>query len=163
VSAKILRKYTQVHVQHSDFVHEVIGHEERADGLYYRVARFNGADNRFVAESAVIPCALQGNGQEVAKPVPGFPGALCPHTENAEGCANCQAALERARVVAVLDAWAEKSPTDRHWATYPGDAVEDEPFCSLGSMFRNKVRNFTGPTPDAARSAAAKAIEAGEV
>ena len=65
-------------------------------------------------------------------------------------------ALERARVVAILDAWGLDNGFE--W-TCQGRTVtlctylegSDEPF------------RFTGPTPDAARAAAARAIESGEV
>ncbi len=93
------------------------------------------------------------------------------------GCSWCEDGegaklIERARIVGVLDAWAdagerwqgrswmyefcESSTGNNHCITleYNGDAevghVED-------------WDSYTGPTPDAARAAAAKAIEAGEV
>lgn len=74
-----------------------------------------------------------------------------------------QSALERARVVAVLDGWADK---ERGWHTSETWDKGDQawlvmlhgPHSEIGSE-----PSFTGPTPDAARAAAARAIEAGEV
>ncbi len=60
-------------------------------------------------------------------------------------------ALERARVVGVLDA----HPTERGWEVYPHGKVWR---CGLGS-----AKQIEGSTPDDARAAAARAIEAGEV
>lgn len=73
---------------------------------------------------------------------------------------NCLVALERARVVGVLDAWAEK--TKGWWTTdtflTPGIAGW---VCEM--EWPGGKRTFSRETPDAARAAAAKAIEAGEV
>lgn len=70
-------------------------------------------------------------------------------------------AVERARVVGVLDAWAKRVAGRAH-TMRNGDMSE---VCDLefvnGRTKHNK--GFFGPTPDAARAAAAKAIEAGEV
>lgn len=71
-----------------------------------------------------------------------------------------QAALERARVVAVLDGWAETSPGCGWRMTDMGST----PTCTLYPTVRTaEARHFTASTPDAARAAAARAIEAGEV
>ncbi len=70
------------------------------------------------------------------------------------------AALERARVVGVLDVWAEKHKS-LNWASWP-DCGPNGYACCLTHL-DDSTRDFYGPTPDAARAAAAKAIEAGEV
>ena len=80
-------------------------------------------------------------------------------------------ALERARVVGVLDAWAdEHSGYSFRTDTEPGDCYSEEPWlCHVASADGRKVSAAykklagRGETPDAARAAAAKAIEAGEV
>lgn len=64
-------------------------------------------------------------------------------------------ALERARVVGVLDAWAERYGYD--WNSDPRAET-----CTL-HPFRWNARVFSGATPDAARAAAAEFIESGEV
>ncbi len=74
------------------------------------------------------------------------------------------AVLERARVVAVLDGWAERRG-------FTGSIVLDcDNEGATASRFRVafherrlQTRHFYGPTADAARAAAAKAIQAGEV
>lgn len=68
--------------------------------------------------------------------------------------------LERARVVGVLDAWAGQS-IQFAWE-YMMAMSRGEWMCRLwkGSAI---VRSFAGHSADAARAAAAKAIEAGEV
>lgn len=70
------------------------------------------------------------------------------------------AVLERARVVGVLDAWAGQS-IQFAWE-YMMAMSRGEWMCRLwkGSAI---VRSFAGHSADAARAAAAKAIEAGEV
>jgi hypothetical protein len=74
-------------------------------------------------------------------------------------------ALECARVVAVLDAWAVyRGPAGRGGQWY----VVQDTICALhvlppGADTELPVRYFDGETADAARAAAAKAIEAGEV
>ncbi len=66
-------------------------------------------------------------------------------------------ALECARVVGVLDAWAERNSCDP-FRTEPYNAgalwICRSAYCPI---------RFEGPTADAARAAAAKAIESGEV
>lgn len=62
-------------------------------------------------------------------------------------------ALERARVVGVLDAWAKARPCR-------GYMVSDTGCVLYGTPGEPK---YHGSTSDAARAAAAKAIEAGEV
>ncbi len=62
-----------------------------------------------------------------------------PHQWQPDPGADLAVALERARVVGVLDAWAAKNDDTR------------------------VAGPFQAETPDAARAAAAKAIEAGEV
>ena len=68
-------------------------------------------------------------------------------------------ALERARVVAVLDGWAvtgrRNVPQVQRALSGPGWSV------LVAGAERDYF--FEGPTPDAARAAAARAIEAGEV
>ncbi len=74
-------------------------------------------------------------------------------------------ALERARVVAVLDGWAQANPG---WAWR---CIETGARCCCEGVFIHNNReplnderfDCYGPTPDAARAAAARAIEAGEV
>lgn len=69
-------------------------------------------------------------------------------------------ALERDRVVGVLDKWAgsPKGAAHRTWDDGCGTWVCDlVPSNAMGPV------KFRGPTPDAARAAAALAIEAGEV
>lgn len=67
-------------------------------------------------------------------------------------------ALERARVVAVLDGWAEK-----HGARYQLLSL-GAIGCRVSLVKRGATPlHLDGPTPDAARAAAARAIEAGEV
>jgi hypothetical protein len=69
-----------------------------------------------------------------------------------------EAALERARVVGVLDAWASDGYREhRAMASSDGRGV-----CALFNYAR-KSPYFYGKTIDEARAAAAKAIEAGEV
>ena len=71
------------------------------------------------------------------------------------------ALLERARVVGVLDAWTERNPHGGPFATGPN--VDAPP--SLGAFVCSNGEGaaFYGPSYDAARGAAAKAVEAGEV
>lgn len=71
-------------------------------------------------------------------------------------------ALERARVVGVLDAWAERTgvePAVYRSLNKPGLWCCD---CD-GLSDPNARRRFYGNSRDAARAAAAKAIESGEV
>ena len=71
-------------------------------------------------------------------------------------------ALERARVVGVLDAWA-KGAKALEWGVT--DCTE-QACCTLQVTHAGgavKDTDFYGATADAARAAAAKAIEAGEV
>ena len=65
--------------------------------------------------------------------------------------------LERARVVGVLDAWATKENYVRFGTNYDGQGV-----CVLVRALKGD-KMFYAVTLDAARAAAAKAIEAGEV
>lgn len=73
--------------------------------------------------------------------------------------------LERARVVGVLDAWQAAQPARapktvrRRVEVRRGDFGDWECCCETLDRFYK----FGGPTPDAARAAAAKAIESGEV
>lgn len=71
-------------------------------------------------------------------------------------------ALERARVVGVLDAWAAgpAPDSDRSWATR---CVEEGRLFACHLVTHDSNRKWCGKTADAARAAAAKAIEAGEV
>lgn len=71
-------------------------------------------------------------------------------------------ALERARVVGVLDAWAAVPAldSDRSWATR---CVEEGLLFACHLVTHDSNRKWFGKTPDAARAAAAKAIESGEV
>lgn len=77
------------------------------------------------------------------------------------GITETLAAIERARVVGVLDAWAKPGQFVAVGGGYYG-ATNDT--CDV-SLVRDDyvVRRFGGETLDAARAAAAKAIEAGEV
>ncbi len=91
-------------------------------------------------------------------------------------------ALERARVVGVLDAWAiglgghADSIRAAGWSSLasgsPGKIESDKPTCWLyyeewsgedDGYWVAKEKLFDAATPDAARAAAAKAIESGEV
>lgn len=68
-------------------------------------------------------------------------------------------ALERARVVAVLDGWAEKRGT-----LTPAPRKRPKRLGGGYIVFTGKAcRGFMGESRDAARAAAARAIEAGEV
>ncbi len=67
--------------------------------------------------------------------------------------------LERARVVAVLDGWADRN------RTCPAPCANRVDEFTDGGAWRVIVTGypwFFGATPDAARAAAAKAIESGE-
>lgn len=81
--------------------------------------------------------------------------------------AQLSAALERARVVGVLDAWAAKPGNENYpFKTQPAEGFgpEDSWCCWSESVdVPGRKQFFYGPDPDAARAAAAKAIEAGEV
>ncbi len=71
-------------------------------------------------------------------------------------------ALERARVVGVLDAWAKGSKS-LGWECCDCDK---QTCCTLEITENGgatRTIEYYGATPDAARAAAAKAIEAGEV
>jgi hypothetical protein len=79
-------------------------------------------------------------------------------------------ALERARVVGVLDSWVEKPRPHNGFAWCildegaPGDPQRF--ICELrtvGMADDDDGLQFSGATPDAARAAAAKAIETGAV
>jgi len=66
-------------------------------------------------------------------------------------------AIERARVVGVLDAWCGPESRKRSWSSEPF-----KPFmCTLSD--NGEHWSFEASTPDAARAAATKAIEAEEV
>lgn len=84
---------------------------------------------------------------------------------NRDECTDLLGALERARVVAVLDGWQRANPG---WAVYvQGDSTQwwcGSEFNHPGyePLFDARFELF-GETPDAARAAAARAIEAGEV
>lgn len=70
-------------------------------------------------------------------------------------------ALERARVVGVLDAWQSADRLSRESALFH---TSGHSWCiALVSNSGGTRSYFYGDTPDAARAAAAKAIEAGEV
>lgn len=76
------------------------------------------------------------------------------------GCNWCEdgagaALIERARVVGVLDVWAGLG---NFWLIRRHSAAGDEWQC----WCNNKLTSW-GPTPDAARAAAAKAIEEGSI
>lgn len=82
-----------------------------------------------------------------------------------QGCDSAFAAeIERARVVGVLDAWAERNE-EHPFITQRGESDEAERWCCWRENYVGETVQcyFYGPTPDAARAAAAKAIEAGEV
>lgn len=68
------------------------------------------------------------------------------------------AALERARVVGVLDGWAEKNSA-RYQLLSLGASLARVSLVKQGAP----ACHFDANTPDAARAAAARAIEAGEV
>ena len=73
-----------------------------------------------------------------------------------------RAALERARVVAVLDGWAAQQSHRRwHLVNYAHGVAVSRWVVNLTWPAGETERS--GPTPDAARAAAARAIEAGEV
>ena len=71
--------------------------------------------------------------------------------------------IERARVVAVLDGWAAKhklpTPAPRDF----GNGCFEVWLCQSREPGHKHSQGYVGETPDAARAAAAKAIEAGEV
>lgn len=70
-----------------------------------------------------------------------------------------RASVERARVVAVLDGWAEKRGT-----LTPAPRKRPKRLGGGYIVFTGKAcRGFMGESRDAARAAAARAIEAGEV
>ena len=77
-----------------------------------------------------------------------------------------RASVERARVVAVLDGWAATGKADR-WETLDRrDVAVKWPAMRwrvLLSYADDQCSCYFGPTPDAARAAAAAAIEKGEV
>lgn len=93
-------------------------------------------------------------------------------TESAFVLLNALEAIERARVVEVLDAWARIGHAIS-WATFVDIEFDDDSnvtketwtieLSGLSGKYPVDTREFQGPTPDAARAAAAKAIEAGEV
>lgn len=85
----------------------------------------------------------------------------CPACGNATATLSCDtcAALERARVVAVLDGWAEKRGT-----LTPAPRKRPKRLGGGYIVFTGKAcRGFMGESRDAARAAAARAVEAGEV
>lgn len=70
--------------------------------------------------------------------------------------------LERARVVGVLDAWA-RADDERYWVSGPTYGGEGG-YCTLWHVENKRVGGpFHAQTEDAARAAAAKAIENREV
>jgi hypothetical protein len=81
-----------------------------------------------------------------------LPDCLSPH--DVRGVA---AAIERARVVGVLDAWAVRENYVRYGTNYDGQGL-----CVLVRGLKGD-KMFYAVTLDAARAAAAKAIESGEV
>lgn len=96
----------------------------------------------------------------------------CPSSDAAESeRARNTDALERARVVAVLDGWAADRERDEgpesasHTTERPTNPNNGEWVTILFSGYEGDedTHRFRGPTPDAARAAAAKAIEAHEV
>jgi hypothetical protein len=81
-------------------------------------------------------------------------------------------AIERARVVGVLDAWRAQSDYRAWGCSLPSVSIDSsgqilgfachlETIGAPGEPAHGRV--YRGATPDAARAAAAKAIEAGEV
>jgi hypothetical protein len=81
-------------------------------------------------------------------------------------------ALERARVVGLLDAWAEaRWSFGASWTTARRDVAPDDhtayQYSCRNETFsdgkRHINREFYGETPDAARAAAAKAIESADL
>ncbi len=90
---------------------------------------------------------------------------LCEHLGAQQQHPAMVEALERARVVGVLDAWA--ADNDEHVITQGPCYDVTRPrlyFCSLRLAGETtSLLSVSGPTADAARAAAAKAIEAGEV
>lgn len=74
------------------------------------------------------------------------------------------AALERARVVGVLDGWATSTRSVGGGWRMTDLSPECTPTCTLyPSVLTREARHFTAATPDEARAKAAAAIEAGEV
>jgi len=72
----------------------------------------------------------------------------------------CCSALERARVVGVLDGW--RQVAGRTWTlAYRDSCILRAHDMATGAIVGEHV--FDGQSPDKARAAAAKAIEAGEV
>ena len=87
--------------------------------------------------------------------------ALCVGTRTIP--VTCEAArevlekeIERARVVGVLDAWADR--IGKSWRMYTPDRGDARWDCRLGG----RVLMYFGHSADAARAAAAKAIESEE-
>jgi hypothetical protein len=70
--------------------------------------------------------------------------------------------IERARVVGVLDAWSDRNPSKEPFSTWRIGATGERKYCCASQFNRSGERSYFGPTADAARAAAAKAIEAGE-
>lgn len=68
--------------------------------------------------------------------------------------------VERDRVASVLDGWADKPNRARSWEVLKRDDGWD---CMLHSGTGKTLFAGVQSTPDAARAAAARAIEAGEV
>lgn len=91
----------------------------------------------------------------------------CGPTGSSEDYDAVFGALERARVVGVLDAWQQKHTGYSgyfSWRTW--QVATDQFSCSVSWRAKDgkdDYRDFFGATPDAARAAAAKAIEAREV
>jgi hypothetical protein len=77
--------------------------------------------------------------------------------------AACEA-LERARVVAVLDGWAARQDNSGQVTVYSSeDADSGERLHWCCGLHGRASRGYIGATPDAARAAAAAAIESGEL
>jgi hypothetical protein len=94
------------------------------------------------------------------------PSCECPvcfeGTHFVEEIGHAFEAPERARVVGVLDAWRKLKP-DRWWDMDSEGGLSVRSMCVLHGPQPEEDWEYFGDTPDAARAAAAKAIEAGEV
>lgn len=110
-------------------------------------------------------CELCGSRHDCDSGCPNNPDRFRCCDDEPCGCftAETASAVERARVVGVLDAWA--ASRRGQWnlrSNMLGDAFS----CDLvwTEARRRRLRSdLFGPTPDAARAAAAKAIEDGKV
>ncbi len=90
---------------------------------------------------------------------------LARYRSHGDNEAELIAALERARVVGVLDGWvAGRIDRDMSLDIHPPTGHTTVMlWANRGPRGGRNYIAFRGPTPDAARAAAARAIEAGEV